>query len=190
MSRLRLIATSNCFRHPCKTLISVWADCYAVNCHTVAALHSFTHLTWLRFESSGSLVESKWCHYVMIEADSQLKLLPSSILDIKKCLSKLICWPFAYSSSILQLYPPYLAQIWGFWVTCGWLKLPRKVSYKCTFGMPDQGQTLDAWESQTTESALRWQMCHIAPRHILELTLEVILEVILEHVLRIKIMIT
>ncbi len=26
-------------------------------------------------------------------------------------------------------------------------------------------------------------MCHIAPRHILELTLEVILEVILEHVL-------
>jgi hypothetical protein len=31
-------------------------------------------------------------------------------------------------------------------------------------------------------------MRHIAPRHILELTLEVILEVILEHVLGIKIM--
>jgi hypothetical protein len=31
-------------------------------------------------------------------------------------------------------------------------------------------------------------MCHIAPRHILELTLEVILEVILEHVLGIKTM--
>ncbi len=69
-----------------------------------------------------------------------------------------------------------------------WRKLPRKVSYKCTFGAPDQGQMLDVWESQTSESALRWLTCHIAPCHILELTLEVILEVILEHVLGIKTM--
>ena len=65
-----------------------------------------------------------------------------------------------------------------------WRKPPRKVSYKHTFGMPGQGQMLDVWESQTTESALRWQMRHIAPRHIHELTLEVILE----HVLGIKTM--
>ncbi len=38
-----------------------------------------------------------------------------------------------------------------------WRKPPRKVSYKRTFGMPDQVQTLDVWESQTTESALRWR---------------------------------
>ncbi len=81
-----------------------------------------------------------------------------------------------------------------------WRKLPRKVSYKHTFGVPDQGQMLDVWESPTTESALRWWMRQIAPRHILELTLEVILEftlevileltleVILEHVLGIKTM--
>ncbi len=31
--------------------------------------------------------------------------------------------------------------------------------------MPNQGQTLDVWESQTTESALRWRTCHITPRH-------------------------
>ncbi len=37
-----------------------------------------------------------------------------------------------------------------------WRKPPRKVSNKRTFGTPDQGQTLDVWESQTTESALRW----------------------------------
>ncbi len=79
-----------------------------------------------------------------------------------------------------------------------WRKPPRKVSYKRTFATPDQGQMLDVWESQTTESALRWRTCHIAPHHILELTLEVILEftlevileltleVILEHVLGIK----
>jgi hypothetical protein len=69
-----------------------------------------------------------------------------------------------------------------------WRKPPRNVLYKRTFGMPDQGQTLDMWESETTESALRWQTRHIAPCRILELTLEVILEVILDHVLGIKIM--
>jgi hypothetical protein len=31
-------------------------------------------------------VESKWCHYVMVEADSNLKLLPASILDIYKVI--------------------------------------------------------------------------------------------------------
>ncbi len=67
-------------------------------------------------------------------------------------------------------------------------KPPRKVSYKRTFGVPNQGQMLDVWESQTAESALRWRTRHIAPRHILELTLEVILEVIPEHVLEMKIM--
>ncbi len=61
---------------------SVWVHWYAVHRHMVAALHNFTHPTWLRFWGSGSLVESKWCDYVMVEADSHLELLPTSILDI------------------------------------------------------------------------------------------------------------
>ena len=62
---------------------SVWAHWYAVHMHTISALHSYTHPTsWLRFWGSGSLVESTWCDYVMVEADSHLKLLPTSILDI------------------------------------------------------------------------------------------------------------
>ncbi len=69
-----------------------------------------------------------------------------------------------------------------------WHKPPRKVLYRCTFGAPDQGQTLDMWESQTTESALRWRTRHIPPRHTLEVVLEVNLEVTLEHVLGIKTM--
>jgi hypothetical protein len=36
-----------------------------------------------------------------------------------QCLSTLICCPLAYSCSLTQLYPLYLAQILGFWVTCG-----------------------------------------------------------------------
>jgi hypothetical protein len=65
---------------------TAWAHCYAVHGHTVAALHSYSHSTWLRFWGTGSLVESKWCDYVIVEADDHLKLLPVSILDINKVL--------------------------------------------------------------------------------------------------------
>ncbi len=44
-------------------------------------------------------------------------------------------------------------------------KPPINVPFKRTFGTPDQGQMLDMWESQTTESALRWQTRHITPCH-------------------------
>ena len=50
----------------------------------VAALYSYTHPIWLRLWDSRSLVESKRCDYVMFEADSHLKLLSVSILDIYK----------------------------------------------------------------------------------------------------------
>ncbi len=60
-----------------------WAHWYAIHGHTVSALHSYIHTTsWLRIWSSGSLVESKWCDYVMVEADSHPKLLHISILNI------------------------------------------------------------------------------------------------------------
>jgi hypothetical protein len=36
-----------------------------------------------------------------------------------KYLRTLICCPLAYVSSLTQFYPPNLAQIFGFWVTCG-----------------------------------------------------------------------
>ncbi len=61
-----------------------WAHWYAINGHTVSPLHSYTHPTWLIFLGAGSLVESKWCDYVMVEADSHLNLLPTSILDMHK----------------------------------------------------------------------------------------------------------
>ncbi len=69
-----------------------------------------------------------------------------------------------------------------------WSKPPKKVSYIRIFGAPDKGQMLDMWESQTTESALRWRTGHITPRHTLEIVLEVTPEVILEHVLGVKTM--
>jgi hypothetical protein len=48
----------------------------------VAALHSCTNPTWLRFGGSGSLVESKWYNYVKVESDSHLKLLPLPYLIV------------------------------------------------------------------------------------------------------------
>ncbi len=69
---------------------SVWAHWYAVHKCMLAVLHSYTHPTLLKFWGSGSLVESKWCDYVMVEADSHLKLLPISILDIHKVFDTLI----------------------------------------------------------------------------------------------------
>jgi hypothetical protein len=53
----------------------------------------------------------------MDEADSHLKLNITSISDADKVLSTLCC-PWAYSSSLTQLYPPYFAQILGLCVTC------------------------------------------------------------------------
>ncbi len=89
----------------------------------VAALHSYTHPTWLRFWGTWSLVESKWCIFVKVDTDNHLKLLPTSMLDIQKCLHTLICCPLAYSSNLTQFYPPYLAQILGYVVTCGVLMM-------------------------------------------------------------------
>ncbi len=40
---------------------------------------TYTHTTLLRCWDSGSLVEPKRCHCVMVETDSHLKLLPTSI---------------------------------------------------------------------------------------------------------------
>jgi hypothetical protein len=67
--------------------------------HTVAALHSYTHPSWLRFLGSESLMESKCCHYVMVEANSHLKLLPISILDIYKVFEHIDSCLWAYSIS-------------------------------------------------------------------------------------------
>ncbi len=62
----------------------VWSHWYAVHGHMVVASYSYTHTTWVRLWVSGSLVESKWCHYIMVEPYSHLKLLPASTFDIYK----------------------------------------------------------------------------------------------------------
>ncbi len=80
---------------------------YAVHVHMAVASNSYTPTTWVRFWGFGSLVESKWC--VM----SWLRLTATSNCFLHPCLSTLICCLGAYGSSLKQLYPHYLGQIWG-----------------------------------------------------------------------------
>jgi hypothetical protein len=54
----------------------------------------------------------------MVEADSHLKWLPASILDMCKVFEHIDMLSIGISS-LTQLIPPYMAQILGFWVTCG-----------------------------------------------------------------------
>ena len=54
------------FEHIDMLSIGIWYQPYTV---------IPTVLTFVRFWGSGLLVESKQCHYIMVEADSQLKLL-------------------------------------------------------------------------------------------------------------------
>jgi len=62
---------------------NVLAHCYAVptadsNSSSLKQITTILYLgTW------GSLVELKCCTYIMVEANSHLKLLPASILDIQ-----------------------------------------------------------------------------------------------------------
>ena len=44
---------------------------------------------------------------------------PHPYYTYTKCLSTFICCALTTSSSLTQLYPSYLDQILGFWVTCG-----------------------------------------------------------------------
>ena len=88
---------------------SVWAHWYAVHCQKVTALNNFTPPTWLIFWGSVSLVETKWCDYVMVRLTATSNCF-THVFELK-----LICCPLAYSSSLTQLYPHYLDQILRLW---------------------------------------------------------------------------
>ncbi len=100
---------------PVKHIQRVWAHCYAIHGHSVSALHSYSHPTWLIFWGSGSLVESTWCDYVMVEANSHLELCPTSILDIYKVFEHIAGAVHGHTVSALHRYThPTWLRFWGF----------------------------------------------------------------------------
>jgi hypothetical protein len=86
--------------------------------HLGAPLYHYTGQFDLKFWVFLSLVEWKQCHYIMVEADIHLRLLPISILDIYKVFEVLVCcltgiWVHPYI--VTEDGRP---QILEFWVTC------------------------------------------------------------------------
>jgi hypothetical protein len=117
---------------------SVWAHWYAIHRHTISALHSYTHPTsWLWFWGSGSLVESKWWHYIMVEADSHLKLLPTSILDIYTVFEHIDMLsigiqyqPYTVIPTLLGLDFGVQGHLWSqmMWLCHGWVWQPPQTA--------------------------------------------------------------
>ncbi len=108
-SWLRLTATSNCFQHPYQTqtnCLSTLICClrrYSSSL-TQSQPHCLAHILgfWVTY------VDSKRCHYIMVDADSHLKLLPASILDINKMIEHIDMLSIdILSSSLTQFYPQY-----------------------------------------------------------------------------------
>ena len=101
---------------------------FLVYCNYAILLPIFSNKK-LRFWGSRSLEESKWCHYVMVEPDNNLKLLPPTILDINKAFEHIDMLFIAYGSSLTQLSTllgsdvGVLGQVWS-WndviTSCGW----------------------------------------------------------------------
>ncbi len=68
----------------------VWAIGMLSQGHMVAPKYRYTGQVGPRFGKSGSLVEWKWCHNLMVEADIYLRLLHISILDIYTVFKPLV----------------------------------------------------------------------------------------------------
>ena len=111
---------------------SVWAHWYAVHQHRVGAFHSYPPYFRLRFWGSVSLVESKWCRYVMVHTSSHLKLLPTSILHIFKVFENINMLSIVIQQQHYTVLPTLLGSkfevldhLWSQnYVNISWLRLP------------------------------------------------------------------
>jgi hypothetical protein len=86
MSWLRLTATSNCFPDPYWTYKKYLSTLMFSPSAYSSCLTKFYPPYLAQIGGTWSLVESKWCIFVMVDADSHLKLLPTSILDTYKVI--------------------------------------------------------------------------------------------------------
>ncbi len=91
---------------------SVWATGMLSQGLIVAPLYRYTSKVGPRFGKSGSLEKWKWCHNIMFEADIHLRPLHTSILDIYKVFTPLVCclkgvWLHPYTVTPAKLAPDW-----------------------------------------------------------------------------------
>ncbi len=95
---------------------NVWDIGMLSQWHMVAPLYPYTGQVSPRFGDSGSLVEWKWCHNIIVEADIHLRPLHTSILDIHKVFETLVCclkgiWLPPYTITPAKLPPDWVIQV-------------------------------------------------------------------------------
>jgi len=103
---------------------SVWAIVMLSQGHLGASICRYTSQVGPRFGKSGSLVEWKWCHNIMVEADIHLRPLHISIVAIYKVIEPLTCCSRAYGCTHIPLCQPSWPQIWEVRFTCGVKMMP------------------------------------------------------------------
>ncbi len=113
MSWLRLTATSNCFPPSILDINKAFEHIDMLFIGIRLQPYTVIHPTWLRFWHSRSLRELKWCHYFMVEADSHLKLLPASILDIYKVFKQI--WYAVHGYTVAALHSHTHTSWLSFW---------------------------------------------------------------------------
>ncbi len=118
-------------------LQSVWAIVKLSQEHTVAPLYRYyTSKISPRFGNSGSLVEWKWCHNLMLEADIHLRLLQNihirhiqSVWAIGMLSQGNMGAPLHHDTG--QVGPRFgkSGSLEGVWCTPMWVKNLKKVTY-------------------------------------------------------------
>ncbi len=112
---LRLLLTYIHIRH----ILSGWGNGMLYHGHMDAPSYRYTGQGCPQFRNFGSHVEWKWCHYIMVEADIHLSLLPTSILDINNVFETLVCCRKGIWAPPYIIIPAKFSPDFGIWVTCG-----------------------------------------------------------------------
>jgi hypothetical protein len=118
--------------YPPQTVSQIWArhiqNVWAIDMlsqgHMGAPLYRYTGQVGPRFWTFGSLVEWKWCHYIMVEADIHLILLLTFIEDIYNVFEVLFCCLNGIWMHPCIVIPAKVASDLGIWVTCGVKMMP------------------------------------------------------------------
>ncbi len=110
-------------------ILNVWGMGMLSQGHMSAPLYHYTGQGCPQFWDFGSIEE--WddaigCHYIMVEADIHLRLVPISMWDIYNVLESLVCclkgiWVHPYIIIPAKVVPDF-----GFFVTCGLKMMPLR----------------------------------------------------------------
>ncbi len=153
-----------------------------------APLYPYTSQVGPRFVKSGSLVEWKWCHNIMVEADIHFRPLHTSILDIYKVFEPLVCclkgiWVHSCTFTPAKLAPDLGSQgpLWTVKMvpqrhSWGWYPpqttshiLIRHIQSVWAIGMLSQGHMVAPLYRYTVQvgprfgksgSLVEWKWCH------------------------------